>query len=175
MTSENVTNNARARERKSRITISDEIVSEILERIADGESLNKICSVDGMPSRKSFYEWVSQDADLQRRYELALEMRASLYFDEIIEIADDAVADTYTDNEGVERTNQEVVARSKLRVDARKWAASKLLPKKYGERLDVTAQNTNHNINQDAGEIDMTKLSGSELEALTSLLKKAAK
>ena len=39
----------------------------------------------------------------------------------------------------------------------------------------VESQNTNHNINQDAGEIDMTKLSGAELEALTSLLKKAAK
>jgi hypothetical protein len=35
--------------------------------------------------------------------------------------------------------NKEVVNRSKLRVEARKWIAAKLKPKKYGEKLDVTS------------------------------------
>lgn len=31
--------------------------------------------------------------------------------------------------------NHEQIARSRLRVDARKWAAAKLAPKKYGDRI----------------------------------------
>lgn len=45
----------------------------------------------------------------------------------------------------------------------------------WHDKVDVQSQNTNHNLNQDMGDIDMSKLSGSELESLTQLLKKAAK
>jgi hypothetical protein len=33
--------------------------------------------------------------------------------------------------------NNEAVQRSRLRVDARKWLMSKLMPKKYGEKLEL--------------------------------------
>ena len=36
-----------------------------------------------------------------------------------------------------------VVARSRLRIDARKWLASKLAPKKYGDKIDATLQGPN--------------------------------
>ena len=60
--------------------------------------------------------------------------------DQILEIADDGTNDTYTDSEGNELTNYDVIARSKIRIDARKWLASKLLPKKFGDKIDVTTQ-----------------------------------
>jgi hypothetical protein len=43
--------------------------------------------------------------------------------------------DTEMGEDGIERTNHEVVARARLRVDTRKWAMSKLAPKKYGDRI----------------------------------------
>lgn len=53
--------------------------------------------------------------------------------DEILVIADDGTGDSWTDDDGVVRTNHDVIARSKLRVDTRKWLMSKLAPKKYGD------------------------------------------
>ena len=62
--------------------------------------------------------------------------------DEIMNIADDGTNDWIEQNgDEAARTaykyNGEAVARSRLRVDARKWVAAKLLPKKYGEKVDV--------------------------------------
>ncbi len=118
----------RAREKKSRITRSHELLEKIFIRIADGESLNKICSQDDMPSRNAFFMWIREDETILQAYELALLTRADFYLDEIVDIAD---------NENVKTS--EDIARAKLRVDARKWAASKLAPKKYGHnsQLDV--------------------------------------
>jgi len=69
------------------------------------------------------------------QYVRAREAQADRLAEEILEIADDGSNDTYTDENGNERTNQEVVARSRLRVDARKWLASKMAPKKYGDKI----------------------------------------
>jgi uncharacterized iron-regulated protein len=57
--------------------------------------------------------------------------------EEIIDIADDNSQDMTTDKDGNEVVNHDVIARARLRVDARKWAMSKLAPKKYGDKLDV--------------------------------------
>jgi hypothetical protein len=56
--------------------------------------------------------------------------------DEIIEISNDGSNDTYTDDDGREHVNQDVIARSRLRVDSRKWLASKLAPKRYGDKVE---------------------------------------
>jgi hypothetical protein len=71
-------------------------------------------------------------------YARAKEQQADLLAEEIIEIADDSSKDLqgYDDyNNPIE--NKEFVNRSKLRVDARKWVASKLKPKKYGDKLEL--------------------------------------
>lgn len=130
--------NTRTREAKPRIVRSDELLERIFERVAKGESLNSICSEPGMPARKSFYEWVAEDETVLRRYEFAMLMRADTYAEDTIDISDDARNDWMEtndpDNPGY-RFNGEHVQRSKLRVDARKWYASKLAPKKYGDRV----------------------------------------
>ena len=82
------------------------------------------------------------------QYARAREEQAETYADEIVAIADDGRNDTYIDENGNERVNQDVVARSRLRVEARKWVASKLKPKKYGDRLQ----------NEHTGTIEITKI-----------------
>ena len=57
------------------------------------------------------------------------------YAEEIIEISDDGSRDTYIDEKGREVIDREVIARSQLRIDARKWYASRLAPKKYGDKV----------------------------------------
>jgi hypothetical protein len=68
-------------------------------------------------------------------YARAREAQAELYASEIIDISDDATQDELFTDEGKRVCNAEFVMRSKLRVDARKWVASKLLPKKYGDKV----------------------------------------
>ena len=53
--------------------------------------------------------------------------------EEILDIADDSGGDWVED-----KLNPEVVARARLRVDSRKWILSKLVPKKYGDKVDLT-------------------------------------
>lgn len=60
--------------------------------------------------------------------------------EEMLEIADDGRNDTYKDEDGREIANQDVIARSRLRVDARKWLMARMAPKKYGDKIEQTLQ-----------------------------------
>lgn len=109
---------------------------EICRRISIGESLISICKSEGMPDKSAVLDWLFKEPDFVAQYARAREAQAEHYLDEIIEISDDSVLDTEMGEDGIERTNHEVVARARLRVDTRKWAMSKLAPKKYGDRIE---------------------------------------
>lgn len=96
-----------------------------------------------MPDVSTVCKWLNDFPDFAKQYARAREAQADALADEILDIADDGTADTIIGEDGVERINQEVVARSRLRVDARKWYASKLAPKKYGEKIEATHQGPN--------------------------------
>ena len=116
-----------------------ELAREICRQIAEGKSLREICRADGMPYDATVREWVIDDREgFHSQYTRAVQARAVLWAEEITGIADDGSNDTYIDpNTGQEKTNAEVVARSRLRVDTRKWMLSKVLPKIYGDKVDL--------------------------------------
>lgn len=126
------------RERGRPSVFTPELAREICVRIAAGESLKGICRDDDMPSDATVREWVIDDREgFSSQYTRAIQARAMIWAEEIMEIADDGAQDTYIDENGNERTNHEVVARSRLRTDTRKWMLSKVLPKVYGDKLDL--------------------------------------
>ena len=114
---------------------TDELVQIICSRIANGESLVSICLDEAMPSRSSVLLWLSESTSFSDRYAHAREAQADFLLDELVQIADDGRNDTYTSDDGRELTNQDVIARSRLRVDARKWVIAKLAPKKYSDKI----------------------------------------
>lgn len=79
----------------------------------------------------------------------AREAQADTLAEEILQIADDGSNDTYTDDEGRTHVDYDHISRSKLRVDARKWLASKMAPKKYGDRI------TNEHTGANGGAIEV--------------------
>lgn len=91
-----------------------------------------------MPSIQSIYLWLFKHKEFSEKYIKAKEDQAETLADEIIEISDngtnDWMANNDPDNPGYKQ-NGEAVNRSRLRVDARKWVASKLKPKRYGEKI----------------------------------------
>lgn len=119
-------------------TYTPELAAEICKRIALGESLRAICRDENMPSQETVFRWLRTDAGFREQYARAREDQAEFYLDEIIAISDDSTHDTKHTDSG-EQPNSEWISRSRLRVDARKWAMSKLAPKKYGDKIDVTS------------------------------------
>jgi hypothetical protein len=123
---------------------SQETADTICERLALGESLRAVCSGDDMPSQSMVFRWLASEehAEFREQYARAREAQADSLFDEILDIADDG------SNDWMERKNQEgenigwqengeALRRSALRVDARKWMAGKLQPKKYGDKTQM--------------------------------------
>jgi hypothetical protein len=106
-------------------TFSADLVTVILTRIMAGESLRKVCDTEGMPARSTVHLWLTADSSFSDQYARACEIRAEHLFDEMFDIADNEKGDP---------------TRDRLRVDTRKWALSKMNPKKYSDK--ITAQHT---------------------------------
>lgn len=112
------------------------IADEICEKIAQGQSLRKICGADRddfIPGQTTVYRWLDESDAFAKQYASARVRQADHYFDEIVEIADAPNAGTDENGQAVLRDPQ----RDRLRVDARKWVASKLAPKKYGDKVEL--------------------------------------
>lgn len=125
-------------EKRGRPTVrTPEIVDAILTQIAEGRSLVSILkSRADFPVYSSFMEWVSQDKVLAERYAKAKEDQADYLAEELLDIADDGSNDWMETNDPENpgwKLNGEHYQRSRLRVDTRKWIASKLKAKKYGD------------------------------------------
>lgn len=124
---------------------TQEMADTICTRLADGESLRSICADDQMPYKSVVMRWLSERPQFQDQYALAREAQADAIFDEILDIVDDGRNDWLErhGDDGEEagwRVNGEHIQRAKLRVDARKWMASKLQPKKYGDKVTTTLE-----------------------------------
>jgi hypothetical protein len=119
-----------------------EIANLICAEIANStKSLRTICKPDDMPCVQTVLKWLREDTDgFLAQYTRAKEEQADFMVEEMIEIADDGTNDLMTITKGdisYDIENKEVTSRSKLRVETRKWAASKLKPKRYGDKLDL--------------------------------------
>ena len=100
----------------------------ILSRLAEGESLRKICKDELLPGRTFVFRELAADPDFANQYARAREAQADAIFDDILEIVDD---------------KDEDVQDRRLRMDARKWVAGKLRPKVYGEKLELSGDADN--------------------------------
>lgn len=116
---------------------NQETAIRICEELSAGRSLRSICADEGMPDASTVFRWLAANEEFREQYARARETQADAMLEEILQIADDGQNDTYTDENGNTRTDQDVIARSRLRVDTRKWAMSKMAPKKYGDKLDL--------------------------------------
>jgi hypothetical protein len=104
-----------------RIEYSLDIATEICELVASGLALKEVCLLNGMPGRTTAYKWLNEHAEFANMYARAREERAELVADEVI-----MIADTEAD-----------ANKARVRIDARKWWAAKVAPKKYGERIST--------------------------------------
>ena len=113
---------------------SPELLETLCDAISIGASAHAACKKIGI-DRRTLYKWLAEDEEFGHMYARAKEDGVDYLAEEIIEIADYAREDTYTTDDGTVKVDNEIVRRSQLRIDARKWYAAKLAPRKYGERV----------------------------------------
>lgn len=128
-------------------SFTTELAEEICELIATGHSLRNICLRDNIPHIATVMRWLADEkyVDFREQYTRARDMQADYYADEIVAIADEPLEAERTkvkDDGSVERTTGDAVERSKLMIESRKWIASKLKPKKYGDKIEHTVDVT---------------------------------
>ena len=102
------------------------MVETLLEQIEVGKSMREVCRMDGMPDHTTVIRWMRDDAGLATRYARARMAQADTLFDRMEEI-----------EESVKGGTMDSHAASVV-LDSMRWRASKLAPKVYGDRLDVS-------------------------------------
>lgn len=117
-------------------------------------------------STSSLYKWLSLD-EHEDDYARAVSARAERIVDQVLEISD--MAPGMTDS-GM--TDSGAVAHQRLRVDSRKWLASKMLPRKYGDSSTLEIANKD---DKPFKTQDLTSLSVDELKALQAIRNKLSK
>ncbi len=122
---------------------TQELADEMCSQLSEGISLRTVCLADKMPDKSTVFRWLRTYPEFNNQYEKAKEEAADAFVEEMQDIADNGTND-WIDKEmpdgSVKKVlNTEHVQRSRLRIDTRKWVASKLKAKKYGEKMDVTS------------------------------------
>lgn len=132
-------------------TITKEISDFIFKHVGEGISVRKVCDmgikeIEGFPSsRSTIFHWLilaeEKDApqeliDFSDQYHKAQQAKAESLADDMTDISDDDSLDLAFKEDGTSYIDREHIMRSKLRVDTRKWVAERLLPKKYGARVE---------------------------------------
>ena len=132
-------NGAKSKKKGRPSLYTEALAAKICQRLAEGESLRAICADKAMPGISTVMGWLfdGNHDGFSEQYARAREAQAEIRADEIVDIADDASGDFTADKDGKLVANSEHNQRSRPPVDARKWIAAKLLPKRYGDKLDL--------------------------------------
>jgi hypothetical protein len=128
-------------------SFSQEVADYICTELGKGRSLRKILLEDGMPSYQTVYSWLAAQPQFLDQYTRAREEQAETLADEIVDIADE----TPEMNPIVDRNGELIriemhsayLQWQKQRIEARKWTAAKLRPKKYGDRVTMAGDAEN--------------------------------
>lgn len=113
---------------------SEEEADRICAWIAEGRSLRSYCRLEHR-SMETVYRWLRERREFRERYARAHDDRADTLADELVDIADEVASGS-----------MEEVQAAKLRIDTRKWIASKLRPTKWGD-AQAPQQRTNVTFN----------------------------
>jgi len=110
---------------------SEELADRICERLSNGESLRKICRADEMPHRSTVLRWVDVHPSFATKCARARELQGDYAHDEMMDIEDDVLAGKVAPD----------VAR--VVISSKQWRASKLAPKKYGDKHETVLSGPN--------------------------------
>lgn len=105
---------------------SPELGASICARLSGGISLRRLCRQKDMPSTTSVFRWLADNPTFRDQYARAMEARGCTYGEQVIDISQRVIAGEIPPERG------------RVAIDALKWAAGRMAPKQYGDRVAVT-------------------------------------
>lgn len=126
-------------------TYTKELADSICAELSTGKSLRSIVSSGDMPAMSTVFKWLREIKEFSEQYEIAKQESADAMGEELLYIADTPVMGeirTIKPDGTIEIKQDEMLGHRRLQVDSRKWLMSKMKPKKYGDRLDLTGETT---------------------------------
>lgn len=101
-----------------------EVAEQICDLIAAGGHMHIVCAEEWAPAERTVYQWLRAHEEFAQMYAHARERQQEVFAAEVV-----LIADTEPDP-----------ARARNRMDARKWHASKVAPKKWGDKIEIDAK-----------------------------------
>jgi len=128
-------------------TYTQDLADKICEQLALGISMRTVSRDESLPAMSTMFKWLREHKEFSEQYEKAKQESTDAMAEDILDIADNGTND-YIERENkdgstYEVINNEAIQRSRLRVDTRKWLMSKMKPKKYGEKLELSGDKEN--------------------------------
>lgn len=127
----------------ARVATSAESLATILERMAKEEIFAENGERLRVPGLRTAMRLLASNEVFRHLYAQAKELQADFLAEQTIELADDATGDailaTAKDGTVYAKMDGNNVRRAELMVKARQWAAGKLAPRRYGDKIDVTS------------------------------------
>ena len=133
---------------------TDSLAQEICRQRSEGKSLRRICRSANMPTRDTVLRWKREYPDFSDHYLAAMKVWLEDEMDALVELADRATPANY--------------AAVRVKLNTRKWIASRLLPKRFGDRLAIAGDDPPVRIRY-----ELANLSDDELRDLERLTEKA--
>jgi hypothetical protein len=119
--------------KKKPVRVTKQLMTEISERLAKGESLLRICEEDGMPDYSAITRAVIRDAELHEIYREGRVRQAEHYADRINTLSNEPLPTHHADGSPCDaRWLGAEIQRRKLEVEALKWTLARTQP--YGIR-----------------------------------------
>lgn len=115
---------------------TQDLADKVCHRIAEGYSMRTVCKPDDMPGLTTVFKWIRTKEEFAKQYARATEERTEAMAEETIDISDDSLP---LAQQADPKASGAIVQAQRLRVDTRKWLMSKMKPKKYGDKVDVTS------------------------------------
>lgn len=107
--------------------------------------LPKLCKMfDFMPSFETINVWRWERKEFSDKYTLAKQQQAELMAESSEDVIDELTNYEFSDKDGAVRIDSGIVARARLLIDTRKWHASKLAPKIYGDKSHPEVASTDN-------------------------------
>jgi hypothetical protein len=115
------------------IPYSEHVALRICEQLADGKTLKQICRAKGSPARSTVYAWLAEHPEFNTMFQTARNEHIDNEFDRLDDLVNQKPP---TDAYG--RVDQGWVANQKVKVAALQWKLSKLRPREFSDRMELT-------------------------------------
>ncbi len=115
---------------------TQEMADRICHGLADGRSLRSVTQDEDTPSMATVFKWMRENPEFLNQYARAKEESTDAKLELMEEIGDQAIDASYKADP---KAANAVVSAYKLKADSIKWTMSKLKPKKYGDKVDLTS------------------------------------